>query len=186
MKKINNIFITAVILVNIFFILKDIITLNFTSIVDYVCIFFVFLLPVLLNKFPKTKLTEQEELAYLIFAFTSDFLGSVLNLYDTIKWFDTLTHLVFGITSGFFGIYILTKTKLYDKDRFYVMSFMIIIVTLATACFWEIYEYIADCLFNTNLQSIETGVVDTMQDLLIAFIGVLIFCFIYIINKKRK
>ena len=54
---------------------------------------------------------------------------------------------------------------------------MIFILTfsLATACFWEILEYGTDKLLLKNTQRIETGVNDTMKDIIISLLGNLLF-----------
>ncbi len=180
MRKINNFIITSVLFIDLFLVLKDIIAFNFKNIIDYGCLFLVFLFPLLLNKIPRLRMTDKEVFLYLVFVFVADFLGSVFNFYDSIEWFDTLTHFIFGICSGGLGIYLLTKLKLYNQSRYYVMAFMFIIITLGIASLWEIYEFSADTFFNTNMQSLETGVVDTMQDLITALLGIFLFCIGYI------
>lgn len=54
------------------------------------------------------------------------------------------------------------------------------------ASLWEFLEYGADTFLKMNVQhSIETGVSDTMEDMLVAFLGSIIVSILYIIESKK-
>ena len=65
------------------------------------------------------------------------------------------------------------------------------IIFLLSFCFlissgWEIIEFLGDCIFKSNFQhSIDTGVVDTMEDIICAFIGYIATMMVYIFNRKK-
>ena len=49
-------------------------------------------------------------------------------------------------------------------------------ITCMSAVLWEIFEYISDYIFDGNAQRVlETGINDTMQDMIAALLG-LLFC----------
>ena len=53
------------------------------------------------------------------------------------------------------------------------------------ASLWEFLEFGADTFLGMNVQhSIETGVRDTMEDMLIAFLGSLIVSISYLVENK--
>ena len=53
------------------------------------------------------------------------------------------------------------------------------------ASIWEFLEFGADTFFGMNVQhSLDTGVRDTMEDMLIAFLGSLIVSISYLVENK--
>lgn len=60
------------------------------------------------------------------------------------------------------------------KNKCFNIIYMIC-VTLAVVSLWEIFEYSSNILFGGDAQK----VVDTMQDIIVAFIGSLFVCLIY-------
>ena len=58
-------------------------------------------------------------------------------------------------------------------------------ITLAIASLWECFEYCANILFGGDAQRVATtGVNDTMQDIIVAFIGSIIVSLIYSFECK--
>ena len=66
------------------------------------------------------------------------------------------------------------------------MFFGIVFVCFV-ALIWELCEFGADCLLNMDLQhNLDTGVVDTMEDMMAAFLGGISCLVVSIIYKKKK
>lgn len=83
------------------------------------------------------------------------------------------------------SIVILVKSKCYDKNPLWVNILFIICVTLSVAAFWEFFEFINDNIFGKDAQKVaKTGVNDTMIDMIMVFIGSIIYSIIYIIEVK--
>ena len=152
----------------------------FSCLSIYVVLFF----PKLLDK-TKFSLNEKYKLIYTLFVFLAHFLGSIVNLYYYVWWYDLFMHFLSGVLSVVVGIYILDKVDSKSiKNKFIYFIYLIGFVSFV-ALTWEMIEYLGDIFFNMNLQhSIETGVKDTMHDIIIALLGGFITCFI--VNKKNK
>lgn len=58
--------------------------------------------------------------------------------------------------------------------------------TLMIASFWEFMEFGSDLIMKTDVQhALDTGVADTMQDMLIAFLGSIIVAVKYVLENKK-
>ena len=70
-----------------------------------------------------------------------------------------------------------------DKNKGFNILF-IISFTLMVASIWEMLEFGADTFLGMNVQhSIETGVSDTMEDILVAFLGSIIVSLSYLLEN---
>jgi hypothetical protein len=76
---------------------------------------------------------------------------------------------------GFIALFFLNQTDRIPRDMkpafvcFFAVTFAVFLGVL-----WEIFEFIVDRFTTANMQSQETGVVDTMQDLIVDLIGAII------------
>ncbi|MDD2519105.1 MAG: hypothetical protein PHG18_04390, partial [Bacilli bacterium] len=117
----------------------------------------------------------------------AQFVGSMLNAYDTIPMFDKIMHLSSGVVSSVLGIILLVSFKKYDDESLAFNILFIIATTFMVAGLWEIFEYSADKVFSGDAQRvIETGINDTMQDIIAAFFGSISFCILYAYEKIAK
>lgn len=57
---------------------------------------------------------------------------------------------------------------------------------MSVASLWELLEFGSDILLGTNTQHNDTGVIDTMIDVLVVFIGGILSCIGYYIKKKYR
>ena len=126
------------------------------------------------------------EIVYVIFIILAHFVGSVVNLYNKVWWYDLFAHFLSGILTAILSLVIMNFLKVYnDKNKLFNVIF-IISFTLMIASLWEFLEYGADTFLKMNVQhSIETGVSDTMEDMLVAFLGSIIVSILYIIESKK-
>jgi hypothetical protein len=80
---------------------------------------------------------------------------------------------------------------IFNKSPRFAVSMSPIFVVLVAFCFsmtvgvlWEFFEYISDLVFHTNMQKdtifpdgyVDIGLIDTMEDLTVNFLGAVIFC----------
>lgn len=108
----------------------------------------------------------------------SDVLGNRLNLYDTIRWFDDLMHLLnTGILAAAFVLLTLPRTAGLGETIERALAFG---VTAAVA--WEVAEYIA--FLRIAGKHIE-AYADTLGDLTLGTIGVLIAAVVVHALRKR-
>lgn len=142
-------------------------------------------LPYIIEKIFKTKISIIIKTTYIVFIFVAQFLGVTVELYNMIPWFDKFTHWLSGIITALLSLSLLSKFKLYNKKNVLFNIIWMISITLAIASLWECFEYIANMLFGGDAQRVvTTGVNDTMQDIIVAFIGSLIVSLVYIFECK--
>lgn len=186
MKKINNTLIFIFSLASICFFVKDLNIGANDRLLSDITVPLVFLLPRIFSKIFKFKITDNMEFVYVIFIILAHFVGSVVNLYNKVWWYDLFAHFLSGILTAILSLVIMNFLKVYnDKNKLFNVIF-IISFTLMIASLWEFLEYGADTFLKMNVQhSIETGVSDTMEDMLVAFLGSITVSILYIIEGKK-
>jgi hypothetical protein len=113
-----------------------------------------------------------------LFVFLSLFLGSATDFYYKYWWWDIVLHtgsgFLLGIV-GFIALFWLNSTDRIPRGMqpgficFFAVTFAVFLGVL-----WEVFEFVVDRFTSANMQSTETGVVDTMQDLIVDTIGAVI------------
>ncbi len=188
LKRINNALIFLVSLASICFFIKDINYGNTDRLLGDISMILVFLIPKILRKLFKLRITDAMELVYVIFMILAQFLGSIVNLYnnDTTWWYDLFTHFLSGVLTTILALVIMNWLGVYkDKNKWFNFIFMISF-TLMIASLWEFLEFGTDNFLGMNVQhSLETGVRDTMEDMLVAFLGSIIVSVTYLLEGKK-
>lgn len=112
------------------------------------------------------------------FVFLSLFLGSATDFYYKYWWWDAVLHTGSGFLLGIIGfiaMFVLNGTNRIPRGItpgflcFFAVTFAVFLGVL-----WEIFEFIVDRFTTANMQSQETGVVDTMQDLIVDTLGAVV------------
>lgn len=144
-------------------------------------------LPYIVEKLFKIKIDINTKFAYIIFVFMAHFLGATCELYNKIYWFDKFTHTLSGVLTAYAAILLLKHLKKYNKkDRFFNVLF-IIAFALMIASFWEMFEFTANILFGGDAQKVaSTGVTDTMMDIIVAFLGSILYSIVYLFFNKKE
>jgi uncharacterized membrane protein len=146
-------------------------------------------LPAMASRNMKIFLPVEFELTVVVFIYLAMFLGEVHNYYTRFWWWDLLLHGVSGIVLGFVGFLILFV--LYEEGKVRArpgtIAFFSVCFALALGTLWEIFEYSMDSLFGINMQ--KSGLVDTMSDLIVDFIGALVtsaFGYLYLKGERSR
>ena len=181
MKKINK-FIVVVITIISLIVLITSKNLKIDRILLHISILPVTLIPYFVDKYTKFKIPIGYRTAYIIFIFFAYFLGSIMKFYDKIFMYDKIIHTISGIFTSILAFLILKndkKQKLSMLNKFiYIISFSMLVASI-----WEFFEYGADIIFKSDTQKVlKTGINDTMQDMLVACFGSILFT---IFNKKK-
>lgn len=142
-------------------------------------------LPYILKKVFKIDIDINTKFAYIIFVFMAHFLGATCELYNKIYWFDKFVHTLSGVLTAYAAILLLKYLKKYNtKEKFFNILFIIAFTLMIASC-WEIFEFIANILFGGDAQKVaSTGVTDTMMDIIVAFLGSILYSIVYLFNKK--
>lgn len=137
-------------------------------------------LPYILEKVFKIKIENSTKFFYILFVFMAHFLGVTIELYNKIYCFDKITHFLSGVVSAFGAFFVLVKAKKYDPKSVMFNVLYIIAITLMVASLWELFEYTANILVGGDAQRVAlTGVNDTMQDIIVAFLGAILVSIAY-------
>ncbi len=137
-------------------------------------IFCITFLPHIFARRTKVHLPVEFEFFIIVFMYLALFLGDLGSYYEKFWWWDLFLHAGSGMAIGFIGFLVLFI--MYRKDRIRGNPFVIAVFSfcfaLAIGALWEIFEYSMDQIFGLNMQ--RSGLVDTMEDLIVNSIGALI------------
>lgn len=185
MKKLNNVLIFLCSLAAVCFCIRNLNVGSYDRILGDITVPFVLLIPRIMGKIFKIKITSAMELVYVLFIILAQFLGSVVNLYNKVWWYDLFAHFLSGILTSVLSLVVLNWFGVYNRKNKWFNFLFIISFTLMIASIWEFMEFGTDTFFGMNVQhSIETGVRDTMEDMLVAFLGSLIVSISYLVENK--
>lgn len=172
-KKINYLLIITAIIGSL--VILFITPFNIVNFLKTIAIFLTILAPLFIEKIFKIKLEDKYKLAIISFVFFAHFLGVIVNLYDKVYCYDKVMHFLSGVLTAFLSI------KLVNSKNKYINAILLIIISLAVAALWEIFEYTSSLLFNIDPQkTLETGIHDTMQDIIVAFLGSILVSISYL------
>ncbi|MFC1561019.1 hypothetical protein ACFL4V_00925 [Candidatus Latescibacterota bacterium] len=158
----------------LFTIIISIIELNFFLIASSVMILLFSALPALVERKFRIILPVEVEFALTTFIFLHFILGEASNYYIRFWWFDELLHISSGILIGLVGfviIYFFLYTNRVEANPLIVVVFSVSF-SLAAGAIWEIFEFLMDLSFGFTMQ--KSGIVDTMTDLMVDFLGAFI------------
>ena len=136
----------------------------------------------------QVNLPSRFSLSFLVFIFSSLYLGELLNYYEKYWWWDLILHLVGGmliVVIGFWVNCIINSQKKASlrQTPFFVSLFAFTFgVTLST--FWEIFEFLADAILGTNM--IKYTINDTMTDIIVTTLGNFWAAAIYYRHGRRE
>ncbi len=147
-------------------------------------IVFTISVPYLVKKIFKVNINEGFITCWIIFIFMAHYLGVILGWYNSFAGFDKVTHTISGFLSAYVAMLILEYKK--NNDKLFGVLFMVSFTWLC-AGMWEVFEFTCNALFGGDAQRVlETGVDDTMWDMIVAFMGSLILGIYYLTRTLHK
>lgn len=160
----------------------------------------VIILPSIIEHKIKIEIPSNMMIVFILFIYAATFLGEVRNFYYTVPHFDTILHTLSGGMIGALGFSIIAFLNNSDKIPVTLSPLFVACFTfcfsLALGGIWEIYEFLADGVMNTNMQkfALENGTMhigrqaltDTMKDLIVDAIGALVISAVGYISLKYK
>lgn len=188
LRLLNTIIISVVAIVSIYLCKFDLEIKNVYDLLIKLLVIPIILLPKILRGF-KIKIYDSEEFVYIMFVFLAYFLGSIIDLYHKISFYDTLMHFTSGILSSLLALDILKRENVIEKNNLFITLLFVLGFTFLISGLWEIFEFTTDKLFNKDAQNVfTTGVNDTMKDIICAFLACLFILLSYAyekINNKK-
>lgn len=178
MKKINNTLRIIVVLCSLYLAFTT--KFSFYATAIKLSVIPIIFLPQIIEKLYSFKINSYLQTIYIIFIFLAHFLGSIVNLYHKIYWYDSFVHFLSGIVIAFFATYLLVILKKYDKKSILFNILFILGISFVVAGVWEMFEFTSDKIFGKDAQNVlTTGVDDTMKDMIVAALGTLLCCILY-------
>jgi hypothetical protein len=141
------------------------VTGNFTWVPAAMMALFMSVVPSILKR--DLKIVLPLELNFMIvLALFLHVVGGFSGLYDSVEWWDHLTHITSATLIAVLGLVVVVSIDKYtdsiDLPRVFLALF-IVMFTMAVGVFWELMEYANDQLMGSHLQY---SLDDTMVDLL--------------------
>ena len=152
----------------------------------------VMVLPLLLELIFKRRLTNILFLFYQVYALIAGLIGSVLNVYYMVGWYDIFVHCLAGYIFALAGIFVVSRVQDYKKLNKWLVLLFAFCFTMTCELVWELGEWFSDLFLNQTAQGIpiegQTAplVTDTMLDIFCNFSGGLVFALQFIIGKTTK
>ena len=124
-------------------------------------------------------LPPEFQLITAAFVYLSLYLGSAKDFYYHFWWWDIVLHAGSGFLLGIVGFLVLfllnQSERLPTGIRPAFLCLFGVTFAVSLGVLWEIFEYVVDwCFPFSNMQSLETGVDDTMHDLIVDTLGAII------------
>ena len=137
------------------------------------------LLPAFISRRRRVIIPPEFQFFAVFFVFLSLYLGSAFDFYYKFWWWDVVLHTSSGFLLGIVGfimLFVLNQTdQLPQGIKPSFLCFFGITFAVTLGVIWEIFEFAVDRLWPViNMQSNETGVVDTMKDLIVDTVGAVV------------
>ena len=182
--SISNVLRVSMVAASIRFIIEQQYLLAFTTI----AIMLLTLLPALLQRNYRLTIPIEFELFFVLFIYASLFLGEIHAYYTTFWWWDSFLHTFSAVLLGAIGftlVYILNDNpKVQLKMRPGFIALFALCFALSVGVVWEIFEFAMDSFFSLNMQ--KSGLVDTMWDLIVDFVGASFAAILGYVSLKYK
>ncbi len=149
-------------------------------------ILFTITAPYWIEKLFHKKISIVIKFVCVLFVFSAHFLGTAVELYNHISYFDKVIHTISGALTALFAMLLLNVMGMYHKKNLFFNILFMLSLTLLVAGGWEMFEYVANIFFGGDAQRVAlTGVNDTMQDIIVATLGSIVICICYVLEEKK-
>jgi uncharacterized membrane protein YjdF len=154
----------------------------------------IFLWPIKLQQKKRMKIPSLFQVIIFIYIVVSMLLGEVFHFYYRFRWWDVIAHFSsapFIGYAGFLMVYTLNRDKyIHRRLSPFFIAFFALSFSMLVGAAWEIFEYLADAITGANMQKARDleqvygyfdtrlGVLDTMEDMIVNFLGAIIVSFL--------
>ncbi|MCM1991960.1 hypothetical protein [Oceanirhabdus seepicola] len=189
-SKSEEAFLIILRLLTIFAIIYNTFNFNIVRILASLALIGITYIPLLIKKLFKVNFNYEPVAICLVFSYFAIFIGTILGGYGTFKRWDTFMHSISGVI--FMMLFLMLLFIVFHRYNavqvplwvYFVFAFAL---SLTTGIVWELYEFGLDQFFGMNTQhAIDTGVFDTMKDVVCNTTGALASSFIFYKALKTK
>lgn len=153
-----------------------------------IALIFLLVAPRLLKRMFDMHVPMGLEIATAAFLVLTLFFGSINNFYEKFSWYDAILHFGSGLILTPWAFVIMRSLNRRGKEVSVspvFISFFASCFSVALAALWEMYEFGYDIFLNGEMT--ESGLPDTLGDMITNLVGTLIIAvYAYIFMKRRK
>lgn len=183
-KKIYNVTLIIIVIILLTILIRSILLQNYENFIPIITTLLLFFVPLIIEKTFKLKIPYSLKTFFVVFMFLSKYLGGDNCYFSTIPLYDKIIHSVYGIFSYLVSIFIIVKfTRIKINNMIFIIIFSVAFA-LGTSVIWEYFEFFTDKLLHGNNQRLETGIDDTMLDLIFTFLTTCVLSIINYIELK--
>jgi hypothetical protein len=123
-----------------------------------------------------------------ILILSSMLLGEIFKFYAIVPFYDDVLHAYSGALFSIIGYYVLKRFNTSRSYSYMSISFICLFMfcfSLSFNIFWEVYEFISDSIFKTDMQnfSLKDTMIDILDGATASFITSL-FSYFYFLKAK--
>lgn len=109
-------------------------------------------IPTLIEKYLSCRIALPVYLFLLVYAMGA-LLGDGYDLYHLTKWWDKAMHLSSGVIFAMFGVFLAGRLNGGAETSLLLRTAFALCLSIAASAVWEIFEYVADLLFHSDMQN---------------------------------
>lgn len=109
-------------------------------------------IPMLIEKYLVCRIALPVYLFLLIYAMGA-LLGDGYDLYHLTSWWDKAMHLSSGVIFAMFGVFLAQRLNHGSNTSLLLQAIFALCLSIAASAVWEIFEYVADLLFHSDMQN---------------------------------
>ncbi|QGU95487.1 hypothetical protein GOM49_10650 [Clostridium bovifaecis] len=153
-----------------------------------VCLIIPFVITYIANK-KRIWLPHNFQLIMVIFIFLAQYLGEIKKFYAMFWWWDLFLHAIFGSYTVIIALYslkgIIKKDQEATEQLFTIFTIIFAFsFSVAVGTLWEVFEFVGDYLFNSNM--VKGGLKDTLTDLIVKILAAFITSVKYYYGNLRR
>lgn len=193
-QKMNRYFLILYLIITMISCYINLVNRDFYNLLQAILGLFILILPMIIYKISKFKLTSDVKFLFYFFSFCTQILGSSLSLYKYFPLWDKIVHFASGILITMIG-FILFHILLHKKGEISKDNGLLSLIfcqsfNISIAALWEVYEYLLFVFFKIDaVNALTKGIHDSLQDMMVCMLGgfLILFCLIpYIYRGKQS
>lgn len=145
-----------------------------------------FTVPGFFEKRIRIDVPDTLEAIVLFFIFAAEILGEIRGYYLNVAHWDTMLHTANGFLAAAVGLALIDILNREEKFAFNLAPIFVVMVSfcfsMTVGVIWEFFEFAMDMIFGMDMQKdtiymgmVDIGLIDTMKDLIVNFIGAAVF-----------